>query len=317
MSTANAPDKPTLNYGLDVIPFTLAYPGSKLCLQSSQPITLQLELIEQSLLEAAISLGLFRFTLKNHRSRSSGGATAAMKRSAFHYEIVRRIETTEGRIALSDYGSADEIEALNRFKVDPNNPPSTDQLPEPLKRYDAAQTARDRMVDTEVINNFIGLGYLPLTYELRMGFLHARNFVHALHMTQRALMACADPKVTGNDSLRFVDSRDKYIDAFRGLNDIRNSLAHMDERILEAARRNQRPVNDVRDELFTEITRSGKVEGLLIEESTFIQAVGIIQALLDSLPWEGHPKVIPTLHMQDFKYLPDSYDPDSQATPRP
>lgn len=261
-----------------VVPYWLTYPGTRVDLPDhkiAHDISSLLSVIESNLTGAAISLGAYIEGRKV--PRRLGRSREAWQQDVDARRVYEQLVRAEWGVGEFDFARHDEI----RAEVD-----------------------RRRLKDAFAAN------VVPDGYIHQLPFVHAKGFLTAVHTIRQALIQCA--KITAIQTQ--ADAARGAIDiALPKLKGVRDSEAHVDERVQGMARRKQIQLQPVQNRMVNAPSGGVLIVGSLIGDNfgntmedgnygevpvtieTFNLIVRVIQELLDRLPWHGGPRVIPSL----------------------
>jgi hypothetical protein len=150
--------------------------------------------------------------------------------------------------------------------------------------------------DRRILRQSIASGQLPREYAHRRRFLYAHSFVYSVNGFRNVLMQLARRSI-GASVRPLIVNLDKALPDLAG---VRNSTAHVDERIQRMARKNAITPNGgavITDNLFGNGLRSMLADGTHGEVPVTMQSLEVcvdsFQQLVSALPWRGRPRLFP------------------------
>lgn len=233
-----------------------------------------LQLIESNLTEAAISLGAY--IASRNAPRRPMRNPEAWQQDVNERRVYEQQVKAEWGIGEFDFARYDEI----RAEVDRRR----------LKDAFAANVAPD--------------GYIH-----QMPFVCAKGFLAATHTIRQALIQCTKINVIRT----YADAAGGAIDvALPKLKGVRDSTAHVDERVQGMVRKNKIQLQPVQNRMinapggaliigsligdnFGNTMDDGNYGEVPVTIDTFNLIARVIQEFLDRLPWRGAPYVVPRL----------------------
>jgi hypothetical protein len=261
-----------------IVPYCLVYPGTWLDLSdhdAAREIASLLSLMESSLTDAAISLGAYIDS--QNIPRHSADDHIARQEAANQRRIHEQLLKAEWGIGDLDFSRDDEI----RTEVH-------------RRRLNEAFTA----------------GRIPNIYIHRMPFVHAMSFLVTAHTIRVALTQCAK----FNYITVQADAAGSAIDAaLPKLKGVRDSTAHVDERVQGMARKKKIQLQPIQNNFinspqggvlvigslngdnFGNTMDDGNYGEVAVTRDTFNLFVKVIQEFVDKLPWRGWRRVVPHL----------------------
>jgi hypothetical protein len=260
-----------------IVPYWLTYPGTWIDLpdqDAARDIASLLHLIESSLTEAAISLGAY-IACRNTPRRSMGNR-AAWQQDVDARRVYEQQVMAEWGIGEFDFARYQEI----RAEVD-----------------------RRRLKDAFAAN------VVPDGYIHEMPFVHAKGCLTAAHTIRLALIQCTKINAIQTHADAAGGSMDAALPKLKG---VRDSTAHVDERVQGMARRKEIQLQPIQnrmvnapggvliigsliDDNFGSTMEDGNYGEVPVTVDTFNLIVRVIQEFLDRLPWRGVPYVVPRL----------------------
>lgn len=182
----------------------------------------------------------------------------------------------------------------------------------------APQTVIDAYAKNDLIASIVAGGEWPHDYQMRAQFMHVKSFIYALAGIRSALALLAKRPAVSDQASAALAQVDAHLPS---LMDIRNSLAHSDERVLGLKTGGKEIVGQplqaswggvngsvivpemLEGTLFRTTIADGSHPTIDIHEDTFLPVGRIVQEFLHSLPWSGDVRVLPKLRGHD-KPLP-------------
>lgn len=153
----------------------------------------------------------------------------------------------------------------------------------------------------------------PEAYKHRVPFIHAQSFVSTLAVLQRSLVAIAGYAFDVPTKARLQEACNDFAAALPGLKDVRDSIAHIEERVRTEARGAKiktQPVtnsmvhapqggvtiiNALNNQHFGGTIADGTYVEVEVADATTEVAGAAVQAVFDALPWKpGHRRVEPS-----------------------
>jgi hypothetical protein len=149
----------------------------------------------------------------------------------------------------------------------------------------------------------------PESYKFRERFIHARSFVNALAVLQRILVAICSCGFEPEVAAKLEQARDAFTEAIPGLKDVRDSVAHVDERWRGASRGRKIAAEPVTNDFinapgggvmfieglignrFGGTTADGTHAEVEVSDATTEVARAAVQAVFDALPWRPGPRM--------------------------
>jgi hypothetical protein len=153
----------------------------------------------------------------------------------------------------------------------------------------------------------------PETYRRRVVFIHARSFVTTLAVLQRSLIAMSKFAFSEETRQALQRACDEFAQALPGLKGVRDSVAHVEERVRGEARGRKIDTKPIMNSMIhapgggvivTEALNNQHFGGT-IEDGTYAEvevadattevARAAVQAVFDALPWRpGHRRFEPS-----------------------
>ncbi len=259
-----------------VIPYFVVYPGTWIDLPDGQVahrVTTLLSLLDQSLTDAAISLGAYQ------DARASQGSFQTRMGEGHEMSALRAIFEQQVRAELG------------------------------VTRYDRARED-EVSVETErrVLNDIFAAGRMPRSYRHRIPFVHAQGFLSSVFTIRQTLVQCERIGEIRTQAEAALARLDAGLPKLKG---VRDSTEHIDERVLgeEHGRRIEtKPitagvihapaggvlvVGSLMGDNFTNTLANGELGEVPVTRAAFDLCVQIAQDYLRSLPWRGGPRVVP------------------------
>jgi len=144
----------------------------------------------------------------------------------------------------------------------------------------------------------------PESYKNRVPFIHARSFVSTLAVLQRSLLALKSYDFDQSVKAGLQQACDDFAAALPGLKDVRDSVAHVEERVRSEARGMKIDTQPVSNSMIhaphggvTIISAlNGQHFGGTVADGTYVEvevadattaiACAAVQTVYDALPWK-------------------------------
>jgi hypothetical protein len=153
----------------------------------------------------------------------------------------------------------------------------------------------------------------PESYKHRVPFIHAQSFVSSLAVLQRSLIALTRYALDKAVQARIQQACDDFAAALPGLKDVRDSVAHVEERVrgeVHGKKIKAQPVSNsmihapqggvlivsaLNNQSYGGTIADGTYVEVEIADATTAIAWAAVQAVYDALPWKpGHRNVEPS-----------------------
>lgn len=149
----------------------------------------------------------------------------------------------------------------------------------------------------------------PDAYKQRVVFIHARSFVTTLAVLQRGLLQIGEYEFEPSVRAAIECACDQFASAVPGLKGVRDSVAHVEERILGNAKKKTivaAPVmnnmihapgggviiaESLNNDHFGGTIEDGTYAEVAVADATTEIARAAVQAVFDALPWRPGPRV--------------------------
>jgi hypothetical protein len=240
----------------------LKYPGTFISHQDRDwifRIQNLLFLLDSSLIDAVIALILFE------QARNSGAEITKAKWQ-FKNEEISKIEH-----------ELDQINPVENF----------DFQAKQLQR----ERARILFMRKEIEN-----GIFPENYRSRLVFIYAKSFLYSLDRIDKLFNVLKDEQgVSAGISL----THKKFVSSFPNLRSVRNSSAHIEDRIRGVVRNKPMPngnsieLENLNNNSFSSIMEDGNIGEVEVSFESIISVRDCIQEVIDSFQWSGPPRLSP------------------------
>jgi hypothetical protein len=153
----------------------------------------------------------------------------------------------------------------------------------------------------------------PESYRRRAPFIHAQSFVSTLAVLQRSLVALTKYQLEPQVKAGLQQACDQFAAALPELKDVRDSIAHVEERVRGEAKRKKistQPVSNsmihapqggvmvvsaLNNQHYGGTIADGTYVEVEVADATTAVACTVVQAVFDALPWRpGHRQVEPS-----------------------
>ncbi|MCA1625257.1 MAG: hypothetical protein LC778_15950 [Acidobacteria bacterium] len=139
-------------------------------------------------------------------------------------------------------------------------------------------------------------GIFPESYRRRLIFIHAKSFLYSLDRINKLFKVLKDEQGVSLDiSLAY----EKFTSSFPNLRGVRNSSAHIEDRIRGLVRNKPIPNGDPiylenhNNNNFSSIMEDGCIGQVEVSFDSVISARDCIQVVIDSFQWNGSPRLSP------------------------